>query len=52
MELVDVPDSKSGFRKEVGVRFPPPAPKTQLAAPASSRRRARLFFCGVAESAR
>ena len=25
-ELVDAPDSKSGFRKEVGVRFPLPAP--------------------------
>jgi len=25
MELVDVPDSKSGSRKGVGVRFPPPA---------------------------
>ena len=26
-ELVDAPDSKSGFRKEVGVRFPLPAPQ-------------------------
>ncbi len=26
MELVDVPDSKSGARNGVGVRFPPPAP--------------------------
>ena len=25
-ESVDAPDSKSGFRKEVGVRVPPPAP--------------------------
>ena len=25
-ELVDAPDSKSGFREEVGVRFPLPAP--------------------------
>ena len=25
MELVDVPDSKSGARKGVGVRVPPPA---------------------------
>ena len=29
MELVDVPDSKSGARKGVGVRFPPPAPLSQ-----------------------
>ena len=26
MELVDVPDSKSGVRENVGVRVPPPAP--------------------------
>ncbi len=26
MELVDVPDSKSGARDGVGVRVPPPAP--------------------------
>src|SRR5688500_8963511 len=26
-ELVDAPDSKSGFLTEVGVRFPLPAPK-------------------------
>jgi hypothetical protein len=33
MELVDVPDSKSGAREGVGVRFPPPAPTGTLAAP-------------------
>ena len=27
MELVDVPDSKSGASDGVGVRVPPPAPK-------------------------
>ena len=29
MELVDVPDSKSGAREGVGVRFPPPAPTNE-----------------------
>ena len=29
MELVDVPDSKSGARDGVGVRVPPPAPTGQ-----------------------
>jgi hypothetical protein len=29
MELVDVPDSKSGARDGVGVRVPPPAPQKQ-----------------------
>ena len=28
MELVDVPDSKSGARNGVGVRVPPPAPNS------------------------
>ena len=28
MELVDVPDSKSGVRENVGVRVPPPAPNS------------------------
>jgi hypothetical protein len=30
MELVDVPDSKSGARNGVGVRVPPPAPSSDL----------------------
>ena len=30
MELVDAPDSKSGARKGVRVRFPPPAPYNQF----------------------
>ena len=28
VELVDAPDSKSGVRKDVRVRVPPPAPHT------------------------
>ena len=37
-ELVDAPDSKSGYRKVVWVRFPPPAPEPFSPSSASIRK--------------